>query len=163
VVRILVVPSAAASGGRLRLEQLVPDAETVEAIARSLDECRVIGTRVLVQPPVYLGVTVVARLQARRGANAARLQQEALDALYGYLNPVTGGPERMGWPFGRPAHSGEVYAILQRLRGIELVDDVRLFGANLITGQRGGAVQRLELDPHALVFSYEHQVLVVGG
>ena len=40
---------------------------------------------------------------------------------------------------------------------------MRLFGANLITGQRGAAVQRLELDPHALVFSYEHQVLVVGG
>src|SRR5256884_3624819 len=134
VVRVLVVPAATASGGRLRLEQLVPEADTVETIAPGLDECRGIGTRVVVQPPVYLGVTVVARLQARRGANAARLQQEALDALYGYLNPVTGGPERTGWPFGRPVHSGEVYAILQRVRGIQLADDVRPLGANLITG-----------------------------
>ncbi|HKF74961.1 MAG TPA: putative baseplate assembly protein, partial [Candidatus Dormibacteraeota bacterium] len=161
VVRVLVVPAAAENGGRLRLEQLAPEEATVRTIARRLDECRLIGTRVVVQPPVYQGVTVVARLQARRGVNPGRLQEEALDALYAYLNPISGGPERTGWPFGRPVHSGEVFAVLSRLRGVELVDDVRLFGANPVTGQRGGAVQRLELAPHALVFSYEHQVLVV--
>jgi hypothetical protein len=31
-----------------------------------------------------------------------------------------------------------------------------------LTGERGAATQRLELDPNALVFSYEHQVLVEG-
>ena len=81
-------------------------------------------------------------------------------ALYTYFNPVIGGPEGLGWPFGRPAHVGEVYSVLQRLRGIELVEDVRLFGADPVTGQRGQAVQRLELQPNALVYSYEHQVLV---
>jgi predicted phage baseplate assembly protein len=163
VVRVLVVPSAASNGGRLRFEQLAPDEGTVLAIAKRLDECRLIGTRVLVQPALYRGVTVVARLRARSGASTARLQEEALDALYSYLNPIIGGPERTGWPFGRPVHSGELFAVLQGLRGIELVDDVRLFGADPVTGQRAGATQRLELEPHALVFSYEHQVLVVGA
>jgi hypothetical protein len=32
-----------------------------------------------------------------------------------------------------------------------------------VTGQRGQATQRLELEPTALVFSYEHQVLVDGA
>ncbi|HEY4025342.1 MAG TPA: putative baseplate assembly protein [Candidatus Dormibacteraeota bacterium] len=162
VVRVLVVPSAASNGGRLRFEQLAPEEGTVQAIARRLDECRLIGTRVLVQSALYRGVTVVARLRARAGASAARLQEEALDALYTYLNPIIGGPDGTGWPFGRPVHSGEVFAVLQGLRGIELVDDVRLFGADPVTGQRGGALQRLDLEPHALVFSYEHQVLVVS-
>ena len=48
------------------------------------------------------------------------------------------------------------------MRGLELVEDVRLFGADPITGQRGQAVPRLDLDPNALVFSYEHQLLVEG-
>jgi predicted phage baseplate assembly protein len=162
-VRVLVVPAAAANAGRLRFEQLAPRVETVQAIARRLDECRPIGARVTVQPALYRGVTVVARLRSRPGVSTARLQEDALDALYGYLNPISGGPERTGWPFGRPAHSGEVFAVLQGLRGIELVEDVRLFEADPMTGQRGGAVQRLELEPHALIFSYEHQVRVEAG
>ncbi len=159
-VRVLVVPAASSNGGRLRFEQLAPDEETLQQITARLDECRLVGARVLVQPALYRGVTVVARLRARAGVTAARLQEEALDALYAYLNPVTGGPDGGGWPFGRAVHVGEVYGVLQGLRWTEVVEDVRLFGADPVTGQRGGGVQRLELEPHALVFSYEHQVLV---
>jgi len=162
-VRILVVPAAGSSGGRLRFEQLVPADETLQRIGRRLDESRVIGTRVLVEPPVYRGVTVVAKLKPRAGANPTRLQADALEALYSYFHPIEGGPDRNGWPFGRPVHVGEVYSVLQALRGTELVEDARLFGADPTTGQRGQAVQRLPIEPHALVFSYEHQVLVEGA
>jgi predicted phage baseplate assembly protein len=161
-VRILVVPAGGSQDGRLRFEQLVPAEETLQRISRRLDESRVIGTRVAVEPPVYRGVTVVAKLRPRAGSNAARLQADALDALYRYFHPITGGPDGNGWPFGRPVHVGEVYSVLQGLRGTELVEDARLFGADPVTGQRGQAVQRLVIEPHALVFSYEHQVLVEG-
>jgi hypothetical protein len=46
---------------------------------------------------------------------------------------------------------------------VELVDDVRLFAADPLTGQRGEPVQRISLDKHALVFSFEHQVRVTTG
>jgi hypothetical protein len=95
--------------------------------------------------------------------NPTRLQVDALQALYEYFHPISGGPDRNGWPFGRPVHVGEVYSVLQALRGTELVEDARLFGADPTTGQRGQAVQRLQIEPHALVFSYEHQVLVEGA
>lgn len=162
-VRILVVPAAGSHDGRLRFEQLVPAEETLQRIGRRLDATRVIGTRVLVEPPVYRGVTVVAKLRPRPASNPTRLQADALDALYHYFHPITGGPDRSGWPFGRPVHVGEVYSVLQGLRGTELVEDARLFGADPVTGQRGQAVQRLVIEPHALVFSYEHQVLVEGA
>ena len=162
-VRMLVVPAAGSQDGRLRFEQLVPAEETLQRISHRLDQSRVIGTRVLVEPPVYRGVTVVAKLRPRPGANPARLQADALDALYHYFHPISGGPDRSGWPFGRPVHVGEVYSVLQGLRGTELVEDARLFGADPVTGQRGQAVQRLVIEPHALVFSYEHQVLVEGA
>ena len=159
-VRVLVVPSAPAEGGRLRFEQLVPSEETLARVAARLDETRVIGTRVIVEPPVYRGITIVARLRARPRVTPGRLQEEALAALYAYFNPISGGPEDAGWPFGRPVQVGEVFAVLQRIRGTEMVEDVRLFGADPVTGQRGQATQRLDLEPHALVFSYEHQLLV---
>jgi hypothetical protein len=81
-------------------------------------------------------------------------------ALYRYFHPITGGPQGTGWPFGRPLHVGEVYALLQRVDGVELVEDARLFPADPITGQRSEAVQRVDMDAHSLVFSYEHLLRV---
>ena len=162
-IRVLVVPAAAAGGGRLRFEQLIPSAETLTAIARRLDECRVIGTRVLVEPPRYTGLTVVARIRAQSRISPVRLQESVLDALYAYFSPISGGTQGTGWPFGRPVNVGEVYSVVQGVRGTELIVDLRLFGADPITGQRGQAVQVLPLEPHSLVFSYDHQVLVEGA
>jgi len=160
-VRVLVVPSAVEDQpGRLRFEQLVPSDETLGRIASYLDERRVVGARVSVEPPSYQGITIVARLRARQRVGPDRLQAAALEAMYRYFHPISGGPDGSGWPFGRPIHVGEVYSVLQRLAGTELVEEVRLYPADPITGRRGEAVQRLEIEPHALVFSYGHQVLV---
>jgi predicted phage baseplate assembly protein len=159
-VRVLVVPAAADIDGRIRFEQLVPAEATLARVTSRLDECRVIGARVVVEPPSYRGITVVAKIQPRPRANPARLQAEAMRALYAYFHPITGGPDGTGWPFGRPVQVGEAYAVLQSVPGTGLVEDLRLFGADPLTGQRGQQAQRLDLEPNALVFSYEHQVMV---
>ena len=51
---------------RLRFGDLVPDDDTLTVVAEYLDERRPVGARVVVEPPRYRGVTVVARLTARR-------------------------------------------------------------------------------------------------
>ena len=158
-VRVLVVPRAQRQGLRLRFEQLVPSQETLARITARLEECRVLGARVVVEPPLYRGITVVARLRPRSRTDPTRLQQAALEALYDYFDPIRGGPEKAGWPFGRMLQLGEVYAVLQSLAGTELIEDARLFPADPISGKRGEAIQRLDLEPHALIFSYEHQVV----
>ena len=53
--------------------------------------------------------------------------------------------------------------MLQRMRGDELVEDVRLFAADPVTGERGQQTRASSSSPNALVFSYEHQVLVEGA
>jgi predicted phage baseplate assembly protein len=159
-VRVLIVPAAAQAAGKIDFADLVPGEETLARISDRLDEVRLIGTRVLVSPPKYRGVTVVARVIARPRLDTARVRADALEALYKHLNPISGGPDGKGWPFGRPVQAGDVYALLQRVRGVDLVEDVRLFGANPVTGERGEEAQRLDVDPHSLIFSYEHHVRV---
>jgi predicted phage baseplate assembly protein len=159
-VRILVVPAAPNERHRIQFEDLVPDPDTLERISARLDQVRLVGARVSVEPPLYRGVTVVARLVARQRANRGRIQEDAMDALYKLLNPLTGGAGGNGWPFGRPVYTGEVFAALQGVLGVELVEDVRLFGANPVTGERGKETTKLELEPNSLVFSYSHQVRV---
>ncbi|HMA47885.1 MAG TPA: putative baseplate assembly protein, partial [Frankiaceae bacterium] len=91
------------------------------------------------------------------------LKADAERALYEYLHPITGGPDRTGWPFGRPVTIGEIYSVLQRVPGAEVVDTVNLFGANAETGENKEATQRLELKPNVLVFSVGHSVTVPGA
>jgi predicted phage baseplate assembly protein len=163
-VRVLVVPALGehtnSEDDSARFASLRPRDETLERIRAHLDARRCVGTQVLVEPPFYQGVTVVAQLRPQARTTAVTLRERALRALYGYLNPIDGGPDGTGWPFGRPIQSGEIYAVLQRVDGMDLVEDVRLFGADPRTGDRGDAVQRIELAANALVFSYAHQVRV---
>ena len=162
--RLLVVPDAPrAADGTVRFEDLVPTDELLSVVTHHLDARRVVGTRLVVEPPFYQGVTVVARIVARRRTNVESLGSQALEELFRYFDPLIGGPDGTGWPFGRPVQTGEVYAVLQRLRGTELVEEVRLFTADPLSGVRGESTGRVELDPHALVFSFAHQVRVSKG
>ncbi|MGV9266153.1 putative baseplate assembly protein [Kitasatospora sp. NPDC003701] len=161
-VRVLVVPDAVADeGGRLRFEQLIPSDQVLARITTALDERRLIGTRLLVEPPFYQGVTVVARLSAPAG-DADRVRDAALDALYRHLDPLRGGPDGTGRPFGRPVQYGELFGVLQRAVGEVVVEEIRLFAADPVTGRRGAPVDRIDVGAGALVFSYQHQVVVTA-
>ena len=160
-VRVLLVPHATPDDqGRLTLAQLAPPEHMLRAVSDDLGRRRCVGARVIVEPPYYQGVTVVSQLLVHPWADQNATQSTALEALYGYLNPLTGGPEGEGWPFGQSVHLGEIYAILQSVSGVRVVEDVRLFAAHPISGRRGDAVNRVDVPPNALVLSYEHQVRV---
>jgi predicted phage baseplate assembly protein len=161
-VRMLVVP-AVSTAADLEFAALRPDADLLARISNYLEARRCLGARISVEPPFYQGVTVVAKVRAKPRTATETLRVRATEALYHYLHPTVGGPDGTGWPFGRPVQVGEFFAVLQQLPGVDLVDEVRLYGADPTTGERGSAVQRLDLPPTALVFSYGHQVRVDRG
>ncbi|HVB06159.1 MAG TPA: putative baseplate assembly protein [Acidimicrobiales bacterium] len=162
-VRILVVPAIADDAdGTMPFTRLAPAAALLEQVAVSLDQRRAVGARVVVEPPFFQGVTVVAQVRARSFADPGRVRLDAATALYHFLHPIHGGADGAGWPFGRPVHAGEVYAVLQRVGGVELVEAVQLYPADPVTGERGLVTQRLEIAANALLFSYGHEVRVIG-
>jgi predicted phage baseplate assembly protein len=158
-VRLLAVP-ALGDVGRVPFDALRPSDDDLARVSAALDERRLVGTRAVVEPPRYQGVTAVARLRARPGAVDDEVRQEAVAALYRFLSPVVGGPDGQGWPFGRPVQYGEVFAVLQRIAGVDLIEDLRLFPADPVTGSREEAVTAVEVGVDGLVFSYDHQVRV---
>ena len=110
------------------------------------------------------GITVVAKLRARPRVNPTPPPGGGAAGAVRVLPPDHRRPRRDRLAVRAPD---------QRRRGLlrppgpprapSSVEDARLFGADPVTGQRGQQTQRLELEPHALVFSYEHQVLVEGA
>jgi predicted phage baseplate assembly protein len=159
-VKIMVVPAATSAHGQFHFPDLVPSQDTLDRISARLDEVRLVGTKVLVEPPRYRGITVVARLVARTRLRTEDVRRRALVALYAFINPLTGGPDRTGWPFGRPVVRGEIFGLLQSVQGVDVVEDVRVYGANPVTGERGAEFNRLSVGRGGLVFSYDHQVRV---
>ena len=162
-VRVLVVPHLASDEvGRIRFADLDPPDATLERISNSLDERRLVGTRLLVQPPEYVWLTAVVSVSARPRYDPSEVRTEVLRALYSLFHPLYGGPDGTGWPLGRSVQSHEVHAALARIAGVDMSREVNvaLFPAEPETGKRSAAVQRLDLPDHALVYSYDHQVRV---
>jgi predicted phage baseplate assembly protein len=159
-VRVLIVPAVPMEGGIIRFEDLEPSTELLRRIAEQLDRVRLIGTRVIIEPPTYQAVTVVAMLRSRPKVSPARIRDEAMERLAKYFNPICGGPTGDGWPWGRPVQTGDAFGVLQAVPGVDYVEEVMLFGANLATRERGEPTQRVALEPDSLVFSFQHQVRV---
>ena len=160
--RVLVVPAVASGdAGRMTFEQLLPSDHMMATVSEYLEERRMVGARVIVTPPRYLGVTAVIRLRARTHADPEEVRARTVDALYHYFDPLVGGPDGDGWAFGRPILLGDVFGVSQRVEGVDLIEDARMFPADPISGQRGEAITRIDLDPDSLAFSYGHQVQVL--
>ncbi len=159
-VRVLLVPAGGSDGGRRRFEDLQPTEEVLERVGRALERRRMIGAQVRVEPPHYRGLTVVVHLRALPGFDLGSVRSAAREALYRHHDPVHGGDAGTGWDFGRAVQYGEVYAVLQRVHGVDVVEDLRLFPADPATGTRGEASRTVAVEPTALVFGYDHQVRV---
>ncbi|MEV4555613.1 putative baseplate assembly protein [Kitasatospora sp. NPDC049285] len=160
-VRVLIVPdAAAASPGRIPFPLLTPDEALLRRVAAELDARRLVGVRVVLEPPRYQGVTVAVLLRPRPGHDSEDLRTAALARLYLRLHPLLGGPDGAGWPFGRPVTLGDVHAALAEVEGLGHVEDARLYEADPVTGARGAAGQHVAIGPDVLPFSYDHQVQV---
>ena len=162
-VHVLVVPHLVVDEiGRIRRADLIPEEAVLERITRRLDERRLVGTRILVSPPVFIGLTIVVDVHAREQLDADQVRDDVLRAMYLLLDPLHGGPDGTGWPFGRSVQSHEVHAALARIPGVDMAQEVSvtLFPADPVAGTREPPVERLDLPRNGLVFSYEHQVRV---
>lgn len=112
---VVVVPfgPAAQPSGRLK-----------DVVAQYLDPLRLVTTVVHVVGPRYVTVkvqlTVVVTPETSAAQEAAvRAPLEA--ALAAFLDPLAGGPDGKGWPFGRNVYVSEIYDILDRQRGVDYV------------------------------------------
>lgn len=155
-ILVLVVP--AVGEGQVSFDSLQPRIEILNQVKDFLDERRCLGSTVRIEPPRYLGVAVVARIQAKPGASKQRVAAESRDALRAFLHPTMGGYDRTGWPFGRPLFVGDVHAVLQDIPGVAYVDQVRLVPVDPVTGLRGQPADRVEPGKLELLFSSEHEI-----
>jgi predicted phage baseplate assembly protein len=160
-IRVLIVPRLEVAPEHLRLDDLVLPQDLIASVSEHLDARRLLTTSVQIRTPSYQGVTVIATLRGASSTGQDALRSHALSALYRYINPLTGGPDGRGWPFGRTLTIGEVFALLSALDGVVGVEDVKLDLRDLRRDTRREGSQRIQLPSDALFASHQHQVRVL--
>lgn len=126
-----------------------------------LDERRLLTTRVQVQEPQYVWVTVQTRIRTLPKAEPERVRRDVKVALYRFLHPYFGGPEGTGWPFGVPLTIDKVYALIQSVPGVEYATELNLYPINMAdpNGQRlGKNEQVIPVPANSVIVSYYHNV-----
>jgi hypothetical protein len=133
-----------------------PNPGLKNAVAKYLRRRRVIGTRVEVAGPTYIEVGVTATVQAAPKVSKSALRQRIVDALNQFLDPIAGGPDGTGWPFGRDVYRAEIMQVIDRVAGVDHIVSIELL-AGSCEPQCGNVC----LGPTWLVESRAHQIQVV--
>jgi predicted phage baseplate assembly protein len=158
LVFLLVVPRLPAPTGRLSLEQLSFSPEEIKILTQALDERRLLTTRLDVRAPAYQWVSVKAFLRLKPGADQKQARAGALERLYRFLNPLTGGREGTGWPFGKNLYLAELYAYLQDLPNVQNIDHLEMYSAQTLGQAKGDPEDAIDVVAYGVVASGEHQV-----
>ncbi|TMD30864.1 MAG: putative baseplate assembly protein, partial [Chloroflexi bacterium] len=159
-IAVLVLPRVPDPVRAVPIDEIRPSQSLREHVARYLDVRRLLTSRVVVSPPTIVGVKVSTELRSAPGSDPDAVRERALAALFRYCSPWTGGPSRAGWPFGRPIHVGELFAVLGAVEGVAYVESATIQPANLERNSASAAVERIEVPPTGVVCSAAHAVTV---
>lgn len=151
VVTVVIVPDAPVSP-----DVPVPSPGLLDAVWRYLNRRRMICTNLQVTGPQYIEVTVTASVRTRTGHSAANVKDRIANSLAVFLEPLAGGPDSLGWPFGRSVYRSEILQLIQNVLGVDHVESLSM--------QAGDSAQQcgdIALCPLALVRSGAHQLEVL--
>ncbi|MEM9264315.1 MAG: putative baseplate assembly protein [Cyanobacteria bacterium P01_F01_bin.13] len=151
VVTVMLVPQANTAGIETGVG-IPPEAfdltpQLSQQVTQYLDERRPLGVQVKLQSPEYVGVTVKTEVAIDLAYSAPEAQQAILHelqvALYRFLNPLVGGRDGCGWPFGTAVHPSDIITLLQGVTGVRYLGAVMLYE---VRRQRTGWVRQLAPD-----------------
>jgi hypothetical protein len=132
--------------------------EVRQALWHYLDTRRLLTTRHHVVGPEYAPVTLSGVQLALHGDVLAKdVQREAVQAVRKFFHPLKGGPDGKGWPFGRDVYVSEMYELLDKVEGVNYVEDVVLIAPDRPDGSSRAQLTRdnmlvgITIDAHELV------------
>ncbi len=162
-VYVLVIPALTEEEARgyIPLSRLALSDDLRNEITAFLDERRLLTTQLIVRAAGYKRVRIEADVVARPGADERRLRQAIIAALNRFINPILGGAEGTGWPFGRELYLSDLYVCIQQVEGLLNVQEIRMYW--LDEADRPHLAERkIDLLAHEVVVSDIHQVRVTA-
>jgi predicted phage baseplate assembly protein len=165
-VIVVVLPASETKfPARIPQEVMTLSAETRAEVLAHLEPRRLMGTALEVRGPTLVWVSIEAKIRVHERADPdmiAAVEHAASAALHQFINPYSGGLRGQGWVFGRDLHIPEILAVLQRVEGVEYVEDVKLGVSESGSNEPSRPVAgHLVVPRGALVCSDNHRVQVL--
>lgn len=159
--RILVIPNIPVLTGFIAPESLELPTDVHDTIKSYLDERRLLSTQLEVTAPTYIWVETEVRFSTSQHHEFERVKTAVENKLFDFINPLIGGVDGRGWPFGRDLLVGDVMAILSTVPGVNFIRSVKLFPVTYENRQfvRGNETADIAVPSDGLVVSYQHLVL----
>ena len=114
-VSVIIVPA-----GDNRINPM-PDPQMIQAVKDYLEPRRLLTTRVHVVGPRYAAIGVRLTISIKSDAVEATVKNAVVEELVRYFDPLRGGQDATGWPFGRNVWVSEIYELLDRMPGVDYV------------------------------------------
>jgi hypothetical protein len=102
--------------------------------------------------PRYVQVNITVELAPLSMDNAVPLEAEVLKQLKAFLHPLSGGPGKSGWEFGRDLHISDVYALLESIPGVDHTASLLLNGEH----------RDVRVKPFETLCSGNHKVTMIS-
>lgn len=118
-VTVIIVPESTAP-----LPQ--PTSGILRTVHEYLDRRRLLTTEVFVYPPVYIKISVRANVMPLAGQDPMEVVRRVEKRISEFLDPLKGGEDGKGWPFGRPVYLSEIYNLIDGVDGVDYAEDVSL-------------------------------------
>ncbi|MFZ3384004.1 MAG: putative baseplate assembly protein [Candidatus Methanoperedens sp.] len=132
--------------------------EFLRTVLNHLDRHRLVTADVHVIKPEYIKISVKCKVRLTKKSSQDVVSQRIITKLADFLNPITGGSQGKGWPFGRPVYPSEIYQELRNdVEGIDFISNVLIASSS---GKLSKPFQKdaIVIPPSGLVISGEHDV-----
>jgi hypothetical protein len=151
-VRVIVVPQSrdARPQPSFGLRRAVRDFLAARAPAAMAD-------RITVGGPDYMPIGVEAVLAPLDPSQAGAVLDAAGAAVERFFHPLTGGPDGLGWPFGRDLYLSDLAAVLETVTGVDYAETITL----LLDGTPVG--DRVHVPADRIVVAGPIRMMLAGG
>lgn len=157
---MLIIPRIPRIEGFIAPESLELSTEVHDTIQNYLDERRLLSTKLDVTQPAYQWVETEVRFSVSQHYDFEKVRGAVETRLFDFINPLIGGQDGKGWPFGRSLFVADVMAVLQTIPGVNFIRSVKLFPITYDKRQyiRGAEKQEIQVPAHGVVASYQHNI-----
>lgn len=148
-VTVIIVPDE-------KVAEPVPSLELKRKVRKYLeDHCAntlSIVKHINIDVPFYVKISVLVDVFVTSMDKASEVERAVKGKLDAFFHPLTGGPEEIGWDFGRNISASDIYALLEDIEGVDHVENLK-FSHNGITDK-----ETVEIGQNFLVANGRHTI-----
>lgn len=103
-----------------------PGEPLCKALWRFFDKRRMVTTRHHVVGPAYAPLRAEILIARRADARDEQVRSAVNERLGRFLDPLRGGADGKGWPFGQSIYLSDLYALVEAVPGVEYIPEISL-------------------------------------